>query len=104
RAVHADNRSAILLPIVQSHFHLPSAGNRVGNNVKVGENMSVAVNNETRPLAFLRNQTIEKIEGDGLRSNVYYGADILAINRDIVLLVSVQGFVARSFGNLNLGG
>ena len=87
----------IFLAVVKRNFDLA----RIGDDVIVGENMSFFVDDEAGALAFLRNQSVEEVEGHDARGDVDYRCNVLAVDADVVLLFGVQGFAAGGFGNFN---
>ena len=100
RTVCTHHFRAILLAIVEGDLDAL----RVGNNVIVGQDVAFLVDNEPRPLAFLRNQPVKEIKSHGSRGDINYRGDVLAIDANVVLFFAIERFVARSLGNLDLVG
>ncbi len=98
RPVCAHDRRTIFLTVVQRNLHLP----RFGDHVVIRKHMTITINNKSRSLPFLRNQTVEKIKRHSLGSDVHNRPDVLVIHRYIVLLFRIQRLVARSLRDLNL--
>jgi len=85
---------------VQRDFHLA----RVGDDVIVGEDVAIFVDDKARSLTVLRNQPVKEVERHDARRNVHHGWNIPAIDADIVLLFAVEPFAAGSLGDLHLRG
>ena len=62
------------------------------------------VNNEAGTLSFLRHQPIKEIKRDDFGRNVNHRADVLPVNRDVVLLIGVKRLVARRLRDLDFFG
>ena len=86
RRIGAHNGCLVLLAVVEGHFDLAC----IGDDVIVGENVAVFIDDEAGALAFLRDQAVEEVEGHGARGDVHHRWNILAIDADVVLLFRVE--------------
>jgi hypothetical protein len=69
----------------------------------IREDVSFFVDDEAGALTLLRVQSVEKVEGLHSRSDVDDGANVFAIDVDVVLLFTIERFAAtRSFGDFNV--
>src|SRR6185437_9713262 len=75
---------------------------RIRNHVVISQNVAIVVNDESRALSFLGHQAVEEVQGNRARGNVHNRSDVLAINRDVVLLFAIEWFVTGSLGDLHL--
>ena len=62
RRVGADDRRAELLAIVHRHFDLPG----VSDDVVVGEDVALFIDDEAGALPFLGHESVEEVESDSL--------------------------------------
>ena len=100
RRVRPHHRRFVFLAIVHGDFHLTG----IGDDVVVGQNVPLFVDDESRTLSLLGNQPIEEIKCHGPRSDVYDRRNVLLVDGDIVLLFSIERLSRRSFGDLHLLG
>src|SRR3981081_1908516 len=98
RAIDANDSGRICLAVVQCNHDLA----RLRDHVVIRQYMSLFVDDETRSLSFLGHQSVEKIESDRLRCDVYHGTNILAIDTDVVLLFGVERIAASRLADFNL--
>src|SRR5204863_7598692 len=65
---------------------------------------SVMITTEAGTLPFLRHHPIKEIKRDDFERNVNHRADVLPINRDVVLLIGVKRLVTRRLRDLDFFG